>query len=145
MASPPLRILIVDDDRMTREAMRIALTARGYVVVIAENGKSAIEMAQADNFDAAIVDLFMPDMDGLQAIAAIHAIDPNLPLIAASGFMFGGNSCPQMPNFDAMAAEAGAVGTLYKPFRPDALLSKITEVIEKVSSTNIPASAGKQR
>lgn len=143
MSSAPLRILIVDDDRMTREATRIALTARGYVVAIAENGKSGIQAASTNKFDAAIVDLFMPDMDGLQVIAAIHEIAPNLPLIAASGFMFGGETCPQMPNFEAMATEAGAVGTLYKPFRPDTLLSKITEVIEKVSSTTIRESTSK--
>jgi CheY-like chemotaxis protein len=136
-----VRILIVDDDRMTREATRLALTARGYVVSIAENGQSALEAARAGKFDAAIVDLFMPDMDGLQVIAAIHAIDPILPLIAASGFMFREGACPQMPNFDAMAAEAGAKASLYKPFRPDALVKKITEAIEAAPGSFVPASA----
>jgi CheY-like chemotaxis protein len=139
--SDPLRILIVDDDRMTREATRIALATKGYLVVVAENGKSAIELARSNKFDAAIVDLFMPDMDGLQVISTIHAIDPNLPLIAASGFMFGGNSCPQMPNFDGMAAEAGAKATLYKPFRPDALVKKITEVMEAAAASFVSASS----
>ena len=140
MSADPLRILIVDDERMTREATRIALTARGYVVVVAENGKSAIEVVRTSKFNAAIVDLFMPDMDGLQVISAIHAIDPSLPMIAASGFMFAGKSCPQMPNFDGMAEEAGAKATLYKPFRPDALVKKITEVIEAAPASFVSAS-----
>src|SRR4051812_14829349 len=139
MAAEPLRILIVDDDRMTREATRIALTSKGYSVALAENGKSGIEAVRANKFDAAIVDLFMPDMDGLQAISAIHNIDPNLPLIAASGFMFAGNSCPQMPNFDAMAAEAGAKASLYKPFRPDMLVKKIIEVIQAAPGSFVSA------
>jgi len=50
-----------------------------------------------------------------------------MPVITASGFMFGGE-CPEMPNFDAMAAEAGASATLYKPFKPKDLL----QVIQKV-------------
>jgi len=98
-------------------------------------------MASADRFDAAIVDLFMPDMDGLQVIAAIHAADPSLPLIAASGFMFAGQSCPQMPNFDAMAAEAGAKASLYKPFRPDVLVKTIAQAMEGAPGSFVSASA----
>lgn len=134
MQSAGPHILIVDDDRMTREAAQVALTQRGCTVVTVENGKAAIEAACATKFDAAIIDLFMPDMDGLQVISAIHKIDPRLPLIAASGFMFEGGSCPQMPNFDAMAREAGAMATLYKPFRSDAILNKITKVIDAAAT-----------
>jgi CheY-like chemotaxis protein len=49
-------------------------------------------------------------------------------VIAASGFMFGGN-CPEMPNFDAMAAEAGASASLYKPFKPKDLLQAIQKTL----------------
>jgi CheY-like chemotaxis protein len=122
------RILIIDDDRLTREATRILLANKGYTVVIAESGKAGIEAVASQGFDAAIVDLFMPDMDGLRVIETIHEIKPGLPLIVASGFMFGGSTCPQMPNFEAMAAEAGAVGTLYKPFRPEVLINEIAKV-----------------
>lgn len=123
-----LRILIIDDDRLTREATRILLVSKGYSAVAAESGKAGIEAVGSQDFDVAIVDLFMPDMDGLKVIETIHRIKPTLPLIAASGFMFGGGAVPQMPNFEAMAAEAGAAGTLYKPFRPDVLVSEIAKV-----------------
>jgi CheY-like chemotaxis protein len=124
------RVLIIDDDRLTREATRILLTSKGYSVAVAENGKSGIDAARAEQFDVVIVDLFMPDMDGLKVIHALHVINPRLPLIAASGFMFGGASaCPDMPNFGTMAAEAGAVATLYKPFRPDTLIAEIIKAI----------------
>lgn len=119
------RILIVDDDRLAREATRIALSSKGHEVTLAESGKAGVEVGLANDFDAAIVDLFMPDMDGLAVIKTIHDAKPAMPLIAASGFMFGGGECPQMPNFGTMAAEAGAVATLYKPFRPAALLAEI--------------------
>ena len=60
----------------------------------------------------------MPDMDGLKVVEAIRRIDPGIPIIVASGFMFNGE-CSGMPGFEVMAAEAGAVhATLYKPLRP---------------------------
>jgi CheY-like chemotaxis protein len=65
-------------------------------------------------------------MDGLTATEAIHRSRPNLPIIAVSGFMFGGQ-CPTMPYFDDMAMEAGAVSALYKPFRP----AQLKQAIEK--------------
>jgi CheY-like chemotaxis protein len=136
------RVLIIDDDRLTREATRILLTSKGYTVVVAENGKNGIEAARTGQFDVAIVDLFMPDMDGLKVIHAIHAINPRLPLIAASGFMFGGSSaCPDMPNFGTMAAEAGAVATLYKPFRPDMLIAAIIKAIGPATASLVRSPA----
>jgi CheY-like chemotaxis protein len=126
------KILIIDDDRLVRESARIIFNVKGYEVVVAEDGKSGIELAQSDQFDLAIVDLFMPGMDGLQVIEAIRKSNPNIPMIAASGFMFGGD-CPTMPNFEAMASEAGAISTLYKPFRPDALLQAAEKAIQKAA------------
>jgi CheY-like chemotaxis protein len=122
------RILIIDDDRLAREAMRIALNSRAHEITLAESGKAGIETGLANNFDVVIVDLFMPDMDGLAVIKIIHDAKPTMPLIAASGFMFGGGECPEMPNFDTMATEAGAVATLYKPFRPAAFLAEVDKL-----------------
>jgi CheY-like chemotaxis protein len=126
-------ILIVDDDKMVREAARIVLQAKGYEVEVAADGKSGIEAAKAGSFDVAIVDLFMPDLDGLQVMEAIRKLLPKMPMIAASGFMFGGNAPPSMPNFATMAAEAGATVTLYKPFRPDALLQAVADALAQVA------------
>jgi CheY-like chemotaxis protein len=120
------RILIIDDDKAVREATQIMLIAQGYEVVTAEDGRSGIEIAKNDAIDLAIVDVFMPGMDGLTATEAIHRSRPNLPIIAMSGFMFGGQ-CPTMPYFDDMAMEAGAVSALYKPFKP----AQLKQAIEK--------------
>jgi CheY-like chemotaxis protein len=125
-------ILIIDDDRLVREAIKTIFCTRGYDVVVAENGKSGIEAARSGHFDVAIVDLFMPDMDGLAVIGAIRRTDARIPMIAASGFMFGGE-CPSMPNFESMATEAGAILTLYKPFRPDVLLQAVETAMCKAA------------
>ncbi len=123
-------ILVIDDDRLVREATETVLRAKGHHVTAAADGESGVAAARSGAFDVAIVDLFMPDIDGLKVMGAIRAANPALPMIAASGFMFGGE-CPTMPNFESMAAEAGAGFTLYKPFRPDVLLQAVANAIAK--------------
>lgn len=122
------RILIIDDDKAVREATQIMLAAQGYDVVTAEDGRSGIEIVKNDAIDLAIVDVFMPGMDGLTVTDALRRLRPKLPIIAMSGFMFGGQ-CPTMPYFDDMAAEAGAASTLYKPFRPAELVGAIEKAM----------------
>jgi CheY-like chemotaxis protein len=121
-------ILIVDDDKLVREATQILLRSKGYDVAIAQDGETGIKAIRAGQFDLAIIDLFMPGMDGLNVIKAIRESNPMLPMIAASGFMFGG-TCPQMPGFEPMAIEAGATATLYKPFRPSDVLHAIEKAL----------------
>jgi len=121
-------ILVIDDDRLVREAMQIMLRAGGYDVTVAVDGKSGIEAIKSRPFDLVIVDLFMPDMNGLKVTEAVRQSNPTIPLIIASGFMFGGD-CPPMPEFEAMATEAGAALTLYKPFRPAQVLHAVEQAI----------------
>lgn len=121
-------ILIIDDDEAVRQATKIVLEANGFDVVAVADGKSGVGAINERRFDLVIVDLFMPAMDGLATTKAIHDLSPTVPVIAASGFMFGG-SCPDMPNFQTMATEAGAISTLYKPFRPKELLQAVQKAI----------------
>jgi CheY-like chemotaxis protein len=122
------RVLIIDDDAAVREATRIALVAHGYDAATADSGRSGLEHLRSNAVDLVILDVFMPGMDGLTVAPAIHRERPNLPIIAVSGFMFGGQ-CPTMPGFEAMAAEAGAIATLYKPFKPPELIRAIEKAL----------------
>jgi CheY-like chemotaxis protein len=122
------RILIIDDEKSVGITAKIVLDASGFEAVAVTDGKSGIEAVKQQAFDAVIVDLFMPGMNGLEVAAAIRKISPSTPIIAASGFMFGGD-CPEMPNFREMAAEAGASAALYKPFRPQQLLDTVRQAI----------------
>jgi len=122
-------ILIIDDDVAVCAATKIVLEANGFAVVTAPDGPAGIRAIEREAFDLVICDLFLPKMDGLEATKAIRKIKPAMPVITASGFMFGGE-CPEMPNFDAMAAEAGASATLYKPFKPKDLLQVIQKVLD---------------
>jgi CheY-like chemotaxis protein len=122
------RILVIDDDEAVRRATVIMLEARGFEVVAVENGQSGVDAIKARPFDAVIVDLFMPGMDGLATTRTIHEHSPATPIIAVSGFMFR-ERCPTMPDFHPMATEAGAVATLYKPLRPNELVQAISSAM----------------
>jgi len=122
------RILIIDDDKNVREATRIVLAASGYDVITAESGLSGIDLIGSNGVDLVLLDVFMPGMDGFATAQAIHRSRPNLPIIAVSGFMLGGQ-CPTMPGFDTMATEAGAISTLYKPIKPNDLLRAIERAL----------------
>jgi CheY-like chemotaxis protein len=122
------RILIIDDDQLVRQATKVMLDGNGFDVVAVADATAGIREIKAGSFDLVIVDLFMPGMDGLKTTKAIREYEGKMPVIAVSGFLFGGR-CPEMPNFDAMATEAGAISTLYKPFRPAELVQAIQKAI----------------
>ena len=96
---PDVPILVVDDDKAVRTAIKIILEHSGFDVVVAENGRSGVEAVQRGKFDVVIVDIFMPGMDGLETIRVFNKHAPEVPVIAISGFMFRelGKSRAQLP------------------------------------------------
>ena len=122
------RILIIDDEEGVRKATTFMLEEHGFAVVATDNGQSGVDAIKSGPFDAVIVDLFMPGMDGLATTRAIHQHSPSTPIIAVSGFMFRGR-CPTMPDFHPMAIEAGAIATLYKPLQPSELVQAVTNAM----------------
>ncbi len=125
------RILIIDDDAAVRQTTAIVLVANGFETAEAASAYAGIEALKGGQFDLVIMDLFMPGMDGLTATKIIREFNPTIPNIAASGFMLGDSSLT-MPNFEAMAREAGAVGAIYKPFRPATLLHAVRDALGEV-------------
>ena len=69
------KILIVEDDRSVREMLKTCLEAQGYMVLAAENGRTAIDWVREVRLDLAIVDLGLPDMNGQEVCSAIKG-DP---------------------------------------------------------------------
>ncbi|HZL31564.1 MAG TPA: response regulator [Pseudolabrys sp.] len=122
--------LIIDDDDAVRRTAKIILEANGFDAITAESGMAGVEAVKQRQFDVVIVDLFMTGIDGLQTTKAVREHYPRMPIIAASGFMFGGGNCPEMPEFESMALEAGATLTLYKPFRANDLMQAVHKAIE---------------
>ena len=80
-AVQPASVLIVDDDVDIALGLHDLLTFMGFHVSVVHTGAEAIATAERTNFDAALVDLMLPDMDGLSVLPALHRIDAALPII----------------------------------------------------------------
>ena len=81
------RVLVVDDDQMTRMMISTAVRALGYEVDTADGGSNALELLQHDSFDAVLLDIVMPEVDGFDVLKSLKS-DPRLrdiPVIVISG------------------------------------------------------------
>lgn len=80
------RILVLDDDNVFRKTLSKALAARGHDVTPAENGAEACRLASLRVFDAAIIDMMMPGMNGFEALQAIHMAQPQVACVILTGY-----------------------------------------------------------
>lgn len=80
-----IQLLVVDDDRVTREMMRGFFSRKGYFVFLAENGEEALHMLGEEEIDLVITDYQMPVMDGKELICRIYKSYPSLPVILTTG------------------------------------------------------------
>lgn len=114
-------ILVVDDSIVIRKMVEIALEEEDYNIQTAVNGKDALEMIDKVNTDLVILDLMLPDINGIEVLKTIK-LSKGLPVI-----MLSGKDSPQM--IEKAKAE-GADAFLPKPFKDDELLEKIKTLIE---------------
>jgi CheY-like chemotaxis protein len=115
-------VLLVDDQEELRQLFRRALVKDGHEVVMACNGRAAVELAQSSRFDLVISDVRMPDLGGVELLAALHDHDPDLPVLLVSG----------SPDLDTAmkAVELGAFEYLVKPVAFEKLRSSAARAIE---------------
>ena len=126
------RILIIDDDRFVRTSIRAVLESAGYDVQDTGDADTGISAQKDQPFDLAIIDLIMPQKEGLETIRELKAEFPELPIIAISG---GGEIVRK--NFIEAAQLFGAGATLEKPFGGEELLDTIAALLSPTNgSTN---------
>lgn len=118
-ASAGKRVLIVDDDRITRMLLKLLLEKEGYDVLEGENGRQAVDIVHRERPDLLVIDLMMPDMDGFQAIEHIrHDVSlstlPVLVLTAEDG-----------PGIEERVLDLGADDYIVKPFEAPVLISRV--------------------
>lgn len=80
------KILVVDDEIDFSELMKTRLEASNYDVIVANNGKDALEMVRKESPDAVLLDIMMPEIDGLTVLKEIRAKDPILPVFIITAF-----------------------------------------------------------
>ena len=119
-ASP--KILVVDDDRQLLRALRINLSARGYEVAVAADGTSALAIASRRPPDLMIVDLGLPDMDGVRVVEGVRGWS-GVPIIVLSA--------RHAEQAKVQALDAGADDYVTKPFGMDELLARIRAAMRR--------------
>ena len=118
----PPRILVVDDERSMRELLAIVLRREGYEVLLAENGRTAIDMLQREPVDLLISDIKMPDLSGVEVLRAAKNVDQDILGIMITAFASTDTAVEAM--------RLGACDYLSKPFDVDLLKMKVREKIE---------------
>lgn len=115
------KILVVDDAAFMRMRCSKLLTDNGYDVVEAENGLDAIAKYKASKPDAVLLDITMPEMDGLTALKEIRKVDPEakVAMVTAMG--------QQSMIMDAI--KSGAKDFVVKPFQPDRVLAAVKKLV----------------
>ena len=111
-------ILFIDDDDSVRRLTQVALERAGYRVLIAESGQHGLRLLEHQEVDLILVDVFMPDMDGLEVIQLLRKSRPLSKIIATSGGSGDGN-------YLDTAKYLGAQDTLLKPFSLQELLDTV--------------------
>ncbi len=113
-------ILVIDDNPLMRMSIRYDLERSGYSVLEAGNGRQALGLFRISPVDIAVVDIFMPEMDGIETILEIKKIAPGCGIIAISKGSEG-----MGVNMLYHAETLGAQQVLAKPFGSEQLLSAV--------------------
>jgi len=125
MVGDKARILVVDDDAGMRRSLAEILTRAGHEAIPAVGGAEACRICREVKVDLAIVDLFMPDKDGIETIMELRALARGMPIIAMSG---GGADEARLDLLNA-AELLGAGLSLEKPFSPTQMLEAVRKAL----------------
>ena len=121
------RILLIDDNTVVRRLLHDMLTAENYDVLAVGDGQAAIEALRTCAVNAAIIDLYMPGMDGLETIVELRRLYPGVKIIAMSGgsSRFGNRQADHLSTAQAVGADA----ILRKPFEADELIGTLKQLL----------------
>ena len=123
MSDAPAQILVIDDDKAMRDACYQILARQGYQVELAAGARQGLTLLERSSFDAILLDLVMPDLDGLEALKKIKALDPEVEVIIITGYGTIQSAVETI--------KAGAFHFLSKPFVPDDLRNLVNRALEK--------------
>ena len=118
-------ILVIDDESAVRRSLRRMLERAGHTVLEASDGRAGLTLFQQHRPELSIIDIIMPDMDGIEIIIEMRRERPQAKIIAISG---GGQT--QGLHFLDMAKKLGAVEALAKPFRVKQLLEAVDRALQ---------------
>src|SRR3972149_8718568 len=116
-------VLVIDDEEIMREVLETLLSREGYDVRLASGGPEGLELARSMPFDAAIVDVMMPDMDGLTVLDELKKVDDEIAVIMITAFASVDTAVAAM--------KRGAFDYITKPFKNDEGLVVLRDAVER--------------
>jgi signal transduction histidine kinase/CheY-like chemotaxis protein/HPt (histidine-containing phosphotransfer) domain-containing protein len=131
---PSLRVLLAEDNPVNQRYARVILEKQGHEVTFARNGREAVAQYQTGTFDVVLMDVQMPELDGMEATAAIRALElggtRRIPIIALTAHAMKGDR--------ERCLAAGMDGYVTKPLRPKDLFAAIAEVVGRTPAAKPP-------
>ncbi len=123
MQSEKVEILVVDDELLIRDLLYDFFTSQNYIVHLAENGRKALDMIDNINFQIAIIDLKMPEVDGIQVTSVLYQKRPHVPVIIMTAY----------PSLDSAieSIRKGVYDYIIKPFKMFDLLKIVKKGIDE--------------
>lgn len=117
------KILIIDDDKSILRIFALIIQKEGYETDTAETGEEAMEKFSNNRYDLALIDVKLPDIDGIELLRRIDAINPSMKKIVVTGFVSIEDGIK--------ALDSGADAYLVKPVKPEELTKLIKEKLKE--------------
>jgi DNA-binding response OmpR family regulator len=115
------KVLVADDELMTRELIATVLSAKGYLCETTADGQEAFKRINSESFDAVITDIVMPNLDGITLTKEIMKINPSMPIMVITGF--------SDESYYEDAIKAGAKDFINKPFSTAELAARFQRMM----------------
>jgi DNA-binding NtrC family response regulator len=115
------KILVVDDDQMVLDSCELILRSEGYAVSLTSSVKEALQMLEEKKFDILLVDVIMPEYDGIYLIGNVRENLAHLPILVMSGY--------PTPETISSGMQMGATHFIAKPFTPDELIAAVNRAL----------------
>ncbi|WP_449597354.1 response regulator transcription factor [Nonomuraea endophytica] len=128
--SEPMRLLVVDDEPALREALQSSLEFEGYQVATAVDGQAALEQLAREAYDAVLLDVMMPKLDGLTACRRLRQGGNHVPVLMLTARDAVGDRVSGL--------DAGADDYLVKPFELDELLARVRALLRRSALGTVP-------
>lgn len=116
------KILVIDDEAIVRTSCERTLVPEGYDVRVASSGQEGLDFMGKETFSLVLLDLKMPDMDGIEVLDKIKTNWPDTKVVMVTGY--------STVETAVQALRFGAYNFIEKPFTPDTLLTAVQEVFE---------------
>ncbi|OYY07558.1 MAG: DNA-binding response regulator, partial [Sphingobacteriia bacterium 35-36-14] len=136
MTAEKANVLVVEDELNLHEALKLNLEMEGYEVTSAFDGNEALKKVENAYFDLIIMDVMLPELDGISVTESIRVHNNEVPILMLSA--------KNAPADKVLGLKKGADDYLTKPFNLDELLIRVAKLIEKNKRLQIKESIGDQ-